>query len=177
MLIKIYEFKVFAGDESAVMRGLDRQALLNSIADTCRKDWKLTGHVRGKPPADDMEVLTAYFKDGIDWADNKEDLDNEASDYVMIEEVTDLVLAPPSELVIQGEPGASMTISLRAGGGASSGKLIKDAGSGESREIVDHLEGFILRLGCAGFPIHLPEFQECVTETLEHMANTGVFDK
>ena len=172
MKTRIIEFEVIAGSQGALFRCLEhnRLATLKHIADICREDWADTDHTAGKPlPESDEDVIKGYFPD---------DPDSDGGDmqHCRIENSFDIDLSPPDRVVIAGD-GTSLTLTLPDPGlpsGALSGTLIETPAFSEARELVDALESFILRLACAGFPVHAPEFQQCVTETLEHLVNEEV---
>lgn len=172
MRIRIIEFEVIAGSQGALFRCMEhnRKATLSHIAGICREDWADTDHTAGKPlPESDEDVIKAYFPD---------DPDSDGDDirYCLIEESFDIDLAPPDRVVIEGDV-TSLTLTLPdpdLPAGALTGTLIETPASSEARKLVDALESFILRLACAGFPVHTPEFQQCVTETLEHLVDEEV---
>lgn len=168
MKITVHEFRISSGDAYTTFHcaAHRRHLTVREIADACRQDWQETDHTAGRQvPEDDAEVLRLYFKD------KAEDDNKFATSYWIEESTYEIDLAPAGDVSLTGD-GGTITVITDGDGGALLGSLVDGpAEDGECQAAIDTLESFILQLACAGFPVQAPEFQQCVTETLDRLAD------
>jgi hypothetical protein len=155
--------------------GIDKAALIKEIAGVCRKDWESRTwpdeHVPFAPESD-QEVLDVYF--GVPDEEQLEEYLTGEPDYYLGWRQYEIDLAPPEweDIDISVDAGLCMVRRLPEAGATIGGSIF--SGGGLANET---LERFSLSLASAGFPIHLPEFRECLRDTCEALADgMGEFD-
>lgn len=178
MKITLHEAFVDVGYAQPSFSGLDRTVIEHEIAETCRKTWEQPDweawwtrrytpeelesrrdqglQAAGPPPIpeSDADVLATYF-----WRDPDSD---EVPHLLWRQHAVDL--SPPCGVPIDLSIDGHFTVErigikltdcrLKGSGAVLDGHLIRYGGFTS-----DALEGFILALTAAGFPVHLPEFK------------------
>lgn len=182
MKIKVYEVACNVGYAMPIFRGIHRSTVQAEIAKACREDWRAHSWERywayneqpwrSDPPlipGTDAEVIATYFYDT-----GNPDLGEGITTYAVYESQFELDLSPesgvPIDLPVDGyfrvtrcPPDQKGSV---AAGATTEGTLLWYTGS-----VGDALEGFVLALTAAGFPVHLPEFKDCLQGYCENLVN------
>lgn len=183
MKITVHEVECYVGYARPIFRGIDRAAVDAEIAKICRKDWASKDwesyweerqENRSSPPPiprTDQEVIATYFN-VLDGDEDDEDL----PDLWLSSSTFELDLSAPAgvpiDLWVDGyfsvtrmkpQREKSKLIPVSA---VTEGTLLRDTGT-----VGDALEGFIMALTAAGFPVHVPEFKACLKEYCENLVN------
>ena len=165
MKITIHEAECNVGYARPIFRSMNRDEVVKEIADGCREAWSENnwGDEDDPPPIpeSDEEVIRVYF-----WADDE----IEEGPWIAWSPFKIDIGAPAWECVDLTVDGDShfMVMHDGDGGGSTFGRLMGDT---DGEFAVDVIEGFILALTTAGFPVHLPEFKTTLANYLDVVAN------
>ena len=183
MKIRVHEIECYVGYARPIFRGIHLPEIEAEIAEVCRKDWanrNWAGYYelnmeRDDPPpvpATDSEVIDTYF-----FSSSEDDEGDEDGTYWIYRTYYDLDLSPKAgELIdltvdvttfaVTRDEAHQSRKQLIESGAHSTGDLMQDAGL-----VGDALESFVLQLTAAGFPVHVPEFKDCLKACCERVAD------
>ncbi len=172
MMIEIHEAAVDVGYARPIFRALNRADVVSQVAAVCRADWATRswgydteGYDLPTPdiPAEDEAVMSVYFKNEetqltlyeVEWTSYRLDIGAPFDTDI------DLTVDTTEFKVRREEFGRE-----EFGGAVSWGVLMDDGGF-----MIDALEGFIVALAAAGFPIHTREFKAALSDYCATLAN------
>jgi hypothetical protein len=169
MKITIHEAECNVGYARPILRSMRREDLVKEIAATCRKDWNSNdwGELASPPPipeADEVAISTYFHAPDtpegpwIRWSSFEVDLS--VPDGVTV----DLSVERP--FLTRRTAARFAKGSYQGEGAVTEGALLEGGGVPS-----DVLEGFILALTAAGFPVHLPEFRLTLADYCGQLSN------